>query len=144
MSARNVTPKNMQSTPVAALPSPVEEMVEALKARIAQKGPDHLDEVELEYEKAKNIYSCLTWWPEVARQSERVFSTARLKAREEIMAREERERQHQLELERIKALTPHITMIHQPNATTGFDAGGIDQQVMALGQSPTIAHTTTT
>lgn len=144
MPVRKTSPENLQSTPVAAQPSPIEEMVDALKARIRQKGLDRLDEVEREYENAKNIYSCLSWWPEVARLSEDVLSKARQKIREASMAREERERQHQLELERIKAQIPNITLIQQPNAVTGVDAGGIDQLVQTFGQAPSIAHTTTT
>ena len=144
MPVRKTSPENLQSTPVAAQPSPAKEMVEALKARIRQKGLDRLDEVEREYESAKNIYSCLSWWPEVARFSEEVLSTARREIKEASLAREERERQHQLELERIKAQMPNITLIQQPNAVTGVDAGGIDQQVLAFGQTPTITHTTTT
>lgn len=145
MPARITTPENMQDSPIAANPSPVQEMVEALKARICLRGLDRLDEVEQEYETAKNIYSCVSWWPEVARQSEQVLSAARQEAREARLAREERERQHQLEVERIRATrTPDITLIQQPNATTGVDAGGIDQQVVAFGQSPMITHTATT
>ena len=144
MPVRKTSRENVQSTPGAAQPSPAKEMVESLKARIRQKGLDRLDEVEREYESAKNIYSCLSWWPEVARFSEEVLSTARQEIKEASMAREERERQHQLELERIKAQMPNITLIQQPNAVTGVDAGGIDQQVLAFGQTPTIIHTTTT
>ena len=144
MPVRNTTPENLQSTPVAAPSTPAEEMVEALRRRIRQKGLDCLDEVEREYENAKKIYSCVSWWPEVARLSVEVFSQARQEAVQLRLAREDRERQHQLELERIKSQILNVTLIQQPNATTGVDAGGIDQQVLAFGQSPTIAHTTAT
>lgn len=120
--------------------SPAKEMVDMLKLRIRQVGLERLKEVEQDFEAAKRLFAGLSWWPEVEIEAAKVLEKARKKALLQKQEQKERDRQYQMELERIKGSVTNISYIQQPNATSAFDNGRVDQQVVAL-DTANIAHT---
>lgn len=87
--------KSQSSAPITTSPA---EIAECLKISIRKQG---IEKALSEYEAMANILKRLSWWPEVEQEIESLFI-------------DERKRQEELELERIKASAPRIIYMQSP------------------------------
>lgn len=125
-------------------PSPAEEAARAVRMRIDMLGLDKLDEVVKELEVTQALLGSMSWWQEARRLCGEVLAGARKEAQAVLEAREAREREHELEMARIRSQQNVYVVQQLPNATTGMNAEGnlnVDQANVVTGAQASVVHT---
>lgn len=124
--------------------SPAEEAARAVRMRIDTMGLDKLDEVVKELEVSQALLGSTSWWSEARRLCDEVLAEARKEAMAAQEAREAREREHELEMARIRSQQNVYVVQQLPNATTGMNAEGnlnVDQANVVTGAQASVVHT---
>lgn len=116
----------------------------SLHSRIVTLGIENMDKVTKEYEVIQMVLGGVSWWQEARRLCDEVVAEARREALEKQQAREEREREHELEMARIRSQQNFYVVQQLPNATAGMNAQGdlkVDQANVMTGAQASVAHT---
>ena len=103
MSAKKSTMQSgTQNAPDTSADAVAKGMAASLKKAILQKGLNRLDEVERDYNGARNIFAACPFWPEVERKCSPILAKARQEQQAEQQAEQEGQREYELKLAGIK------------------------------------------